>query len=126
VTDASDWDFTGIGGFSIAAGVLFYAFRTIWRQEAGWKSLINEERESRDEARHDAAEARTNAASAQAAAAEAHIAASAARLEAREARLATTKCEEEHEQTRLALAGAQAKLERIVQHLDRLGIPLPD
>jgi hypothetical protein len=75
---ASDLDAINLTGLSIGAVVLALVFRTLWKQEGGWRSVLNASREDAHAARLDAAAAREDAGE--------------ARSDARQARLAEQEC----------------------------------
>lgn len=76
---ADSVDFANLTGLGIGAVLLALVFRTLWRQEGGWRAVLDSSREDAKQAREDAAAARADAA--------------AARLDAREARLAERECQ---------------------------------
>ncbi len=59
-------DFANITGLGIGAVLLALVFRTLWRQEGGWRLVLNASREDAALAREDAAQARADAAHARA------------------------------------------------------------
>ncbi len=81
-----DIDTGNLAGLSIGAILLALTFRTLWRQEGGWRSVLTASREDATQARTDAAAARTDAAAARTDAA-------AARVEAQTARNAERECQ---------------------------------
>lgn len=76
---ADSVDFANLTGLGIGAVLLALVFRTLWRQEGGWRAVLDSSRTDAKQAREDAAAARADAA--------------AARLDAREARLAERECQ---------------------------------
>ena len=72
-------DFANLTGVGIGAVLLALVFRTLWRQEGGWRAVLDSSRDDARVAREDAAAAREDAA--------------AARVEAREARSNERECE---------------------------------
>ena len=72
-------DLANITGLGVGAVLLALVFRTLWRQEGGWRAVLTASREDAKQARDDAAAARTDAA--------------AARTDAREARNAERECQ---------------------------------
>lgn len=107
-----DIDVTGLAGISVATALLAFVFRTLWRQDSGWRSLLEQERQAAVEARKEADEAREEATQARKEAAE-------ARAEAVKARAETLKCQVEHEHT-------DRRLKNLIQQLRDAGIPLDD
>jgi len=57
-------EFSNLTGVGIGAVLLAFVFRTLWRQEGGWRSVLNASREDAALAREDAAHARADAAEA--------------------------------------------------------------
>lgn len=92
VDSGAGLDFANLTGLGVGAVLLALVFRTLWRQEGGWRSVLNASREDARLAREDAAAARTDA--------------SAARSEARHARSAEREC--------------QRRVERLQEQLDSL------
>lgn len=60
--DPQQWVSLGLGG-----AVLGFVFRTLWRQDVGWRSVLDAARADAADARADAASARADAAAARAA-----------------------------------------------------------
>lgn len=89
-------DLPNLTGLGVGAVLLALVFRTLWRQEGGWRSVLTASREDAAAARADAQTARTDAA--------------AARDDARQARSAEKEC-----QRRLGRLQAQVD-ELTVQH----------
>lgn len=105
-----DIDTGNLAGLSIGAILLALTFRTLWRQEGGWRSVLTASREDATLARQDAAVAREDAA-------QAREDAAAARVEAQTARNAEREC-----QRRLGALQAQVDqlAERSASSRDRL------
>ena len=103
----------------VAAILLGYLFRTLWRQDSSWKVLLEEERASAVIARQEAASAKVSAADAQ-------VTAAAANARALRAEVATEHCEHEHRITRDQLTHTTNRLEALIAHLRAAGIPFPD
>jgi len=76
---ADSIDFANLTGVGIGAVLLALVFRTLWRQEGGWRAVLDSSREDAKQAREDASAARADAA--------------AARTDAREARGAERECQ---------------------------------
>ena len=85
--DYGNWTGLGIGGL-----VVGLVFRTLWKQEGGWRSVLTASRDDAATARTDAATARTDAATARTDASTARADAQAARADAATARAAEYKC----------------------------------
>lgn len=85
-------------GLGIGAVLLLLVFRTLWRQEDGWRSVLHAAREDATVARADAAAARADAAAARAASA-----AAAAR---------ETECQQHLEHAFVRIAALEARLNR--------------
>ncbi len=83
-------DAPNLVGLGIGAVLLLLVFRTLWRQEDGWRHVLEAARQDAAAARQDAAEARSDAAAARAAEADCHnqMAEMRIRISALEARLA--------------------------------------
>lgn len=83
-------DAPNLVGLGIGAVLLLLVFRTLWRQEDGWRHVLEAARQDAAAARTDAAEARKDAAAARTAEAECHnqMAEMRIRISALEARLA--------------------------------------
>jgi len=79
MTAADSIDFANLTGVGIGAVLLALVFRTLWRQEGGWRAVLDSSRSDAKVAREDSAAARADA--------------SAARSEARDARLAERECQ---------------------------------
>lgn len=75
---ADSVDFANLTGLGIGAVLLALVFRTLWRQEGGWRAVLDSSRTDAKQAREDAAAARADAA--------------AARTDAREARSNEREC----------------------------------
>lgn len=82
----ADLDPTNLTGLGIGAILLALVFRTLWKQEGGWRAILEAARADAKQARTDAADARTDAA-------EARADARAARADAAEARNAEARCQ---------------------------------
>lgn len=80
MTAADSIDFANLTGVGIGATLLALVFRTLWRQEGGWRAVLDSSRTDAKLAREDAAAARADAA--------------AARLDARDARTAERDCKD--------------------------------
>lgn len=76
---AEQLDLANLTGLGVGAVLLALVFRTLWRQEGGWRAVLTASREDAKTAREDAAAARQDAA--------------AARADAREARNAERECQ---------------------------------
>lgn len=76
---ADSIDFANLTGVGIGAVLLALVFRTLWRQEGGWRAVLDSSRTDAKQAREDASAARADAA--------------AARTDAREARSAERECQ---------------------------------
>lgn len=72
-------DFANLTGVGIGAVLLALVFRTLWRQEGGWRAVLDSSRDDAKIAREEAGAARLDAA--------------AARVEAREARGNERECQ---------------------------------
>lgn len=72
-------DLANLTGVGIGAILLALVFRTLWRQEGGWRAVLDSSRTDAKQAREDASAARADAA--------------AARLDAREARSNERECQ---------------------------------
>lgn len=96
-----DFDTGNIAGLGIGAILLALTFRTLWRQEGGWRSVLTASREDATQARTDAAAARQDAAAAR-------TDASAARAEAQVARNAEQECQRR-------LGAMQAQIDRLAE-----------
>lgn len=75
---ADSIDFANLTGVGIGAVLLALVFRTLWRQEGGWRAVLDSSRTDAKQAREDASAARADAAQ--------------ARIEAREARSNEREC----------------------------------
>lgn len=76
---SAELDPTNITGLGIGAVLLALVFRTLWKQEGGWRAILEAARMDAKEARADAATARSDA--------------SAARADASLARTAEARCQ---------------------------------
>lgn len=94
-------DTGNLAGLSIGAILLALTFRTLWRQEGGWRSVLTASREDATQARTDAAAARQDAAAAR-------TDASAARAEAQTARNAERECQRR-------IASMQSQIDRLAE-----------
>lgn len=62
--DSASLDFGNLTGLGIGALLLALVFRTLWRQDGAWRSVLTASREDAAQARREAGEARTDAAAA--------------------------------------------------------------
>ena len=104
---ADSIDFANLTGVGIGAVLLALVFRTLWRQEGGWRAVLDSSREDAKIARLDAAAAREDA--------------SAARSEARQARSAERECQRRVSRLEEMIADVRAAGAHNTQRLDTLG-----
>lgn len=103
--DPNDIDLGSLTGLGVLGALLGLVFRTLWKQEGGWRSVLNASREDAKLARDDAAAARIDAA--------------AARADTRAARGAEAEC-------RRALAHLQEQVDELTLIVERRGYPRPE
>lgn len=108
-------DIPNLTGLGVGAVLLALVFRTLWKQEGGWRSVLTASRDDAREARSDAAAARADAA--------------AARSDARAARSAEKECQirlGRMQQQVDALTEKQANTSRRLDSLDSGEHPTTD
>jgi uncharacterized protein (DUF3084 family) len=111
-------DLPGIGALSVSTAILVLVFRTLWRQDHTWRTLIDTEREASTDFRQDAAAARTDAKSAREEAAEARRQATLLRHELEAALKDADRAWKAH-------AREMSRVDRLVEALRDAGVPLP-
>lgn len=108
---ADSIDFANLTGVGIGAVLLALVFRTLWRQEGGWRAVLDSSRTDAKQARDDAKQAREDAAAARADAA-------AARTECREARANERECHRQLAQVRTEIGELRASSSSNTRRLD--------
>lgn len=118
IGEPGGFDFANLTGVGIGAVLLALVFRTLWRQEGGWRSVLTASREDAAQARTDAAAARTDAA--------------AARSDARDARAAERECQrkvarlqDQIDELREISSSSVGRLDRMDEHSGEHGITDP-
>lgn len=107
-------DFANLTGVGVGAILLTLVFRTLWRQEGGWRAVL-------DSSREDAAAARADAAAARADAAQARTDASTARADAGEARRAERVCQRRMAELEVQISELRATGAANTARLDHIG-----
>ena len=107
-------DFANLTGVGIGAILLALVFRTLWRQEGGWRAVLDSSREDAKVAREDAAAARADAAAAR-------TDASSARADAGEARRAERECQRRVAQLEVQISEVRETSSSNTARLDHIG-----
>lgn len=111
---ADSIDFANLTGLGLGGVLLALVFRTLWRQEGGWRAVLDSSRTDAKQAREDASAARADASAARAEAA-------AARADAREARRAETECQRRVARLEEEIADVRATGAANTARLDNIG-----
>lgn len=111
-------DLGGLGGLGVGTALMAFVFRTLWRQEGGWRSVLNASREDAAEARKEASEARKEASLARTDAA-------GAREDARIARRAETECQRRLARLDIAVAELVERSTSNSHRLDAVETEIP-
>lgn len=107
-------DLANLTGVGIGAILLALVFRTLWRQEGGWRAVLDSSREDAKVARADAAAARADAAAARTEAAQ-------ARTDAGEARGAERECQRRVAHLEVLIGEIRATGEQNTERLNNIG-----
>lgn len=100
-------DLANLTGVGIGAILLALVFRTLWRQEGGWRAVLDSSREDAKVARADAAAARADAAQ--------------ARADAGEARGAERECQRRVAHLEVLIGEIRAANEQNTERLNNIG-----
>lgn len=100
-------DLANLTGVGIGAILLALVFRTLWRQEGGWRAVLDSSREDAKVARADAAAARADAAQ--------------ARADAGEARGAERECQRRVAHLEVLIGEIRATSEQNTERLNNIG-----
>ena len=105
-------NFANLTGLGTGAVLLALVFRTLWRQEGGWRAVLDSSRSDAKLAREDAAAAREDSA--------------AARSEARQARNAERECQRRVSRLEGMIAELRTASDSNTSRLDDLDSTSPD